>query len=220
MPVSARRIARLMDHIDHIRPGDVIGYSGTILNGGLINLCTYGIPARGICHVGIVAEFDPSDPPAHMPGPTLLTDHPVSLLFESLDDCDTVCFFRGTRGPGVQAHRLVEQIVPEKGMVWHYPLARPLRALQSRRLLVGLMSHLGKGYDRIGGFRSAGKGFSWLESKLRHADLSALFCSELCVAVLNQLNLFGTANVSSWSPNKFVRAGVKRGLFKQPVRIW
>uniref|UniRef100_A0A6M3KW56 Peptidase n=1 Tax=viral metagenome TaxID=1070528 RepID=A0A6M3KW56_9ZZZZ len=203
-----------------IKAGDILGFSG---NGWLsfgINLLTYGIPYYNISHVGIVADVDDEDFPGLNKKPGFWTRHPTGLfLFESLVFPDPPCLFLLTGAPGVRASNIDESINRSRGRVWHYPCRHNLRPLHSRRLTRFLVDQLGKGYDKIGAFRAAGVGFSWLESLLRKEDLSSLFCSELCAAAYKHIWVMDTDHASKWSPNSFIRYCRKENILLEPKRL-
>jgi len=184
------------------KAGDILGFSGDSWLSAGINLATYGIPFWSLSHVGILGEHEGE-----------------VLLFESTGLNDLPCAIQGKQVCGTQAHRLDECIEAYDGKVWHYPLCRPLRRFENRKLSAFLHKHLGKDYDAIGAFRSAGVGWSWLESKLRPQDLSSLFCSEYCAAAHTHVGLFHTEHVSRWSPNRLVRAERRRGILLKPWRL-
>lgn len=172
-----------------LEPGDIIGYCGFALGSAIINLATYGIPFWNLSHVGIVGEH-----------------HGRLLIFES-------CL-----GSGVQASDLAS-IDGYHGRVYHYPLTTPLYDFERRRLNGFLEDYLGTPYDEIGAFRSAGVGWSLIESFLRPADLSSIFCSELCAAALTYIGRFHTDHVSRWSPNRLVRVARRQGILGKPIQL-
>lgn len=182
--------------------GDIIGFSGSALSSVFINLGTYGIPFWDLSHVGMVAEHDGR-----------------LVLFESVSDDTEPCVVRGVNVHGSLAHELQSTIYRYKGKVWHYPLYRTLYDFESRRLSQFLLATLGISYDKIGAFRAAGVGFSWMESLLREADLSSLFCSEWCCAAHTEIGIFQTDHVSRYSPNRFVRTERRQGILLKPWRL-
>jgi hypothetical protein len=95
-----------MNDLSKIKPGDIIGFSGTGFVSGVINLGTFALPRCGLSHVGIVSEYEGE-----------------LLLFEStFMAADNVpCVIAGQPVRGVQAHTL-ESAVSRKGAVWHYPV--------------------------------------------------------------------------------------------------
>lgn len=185
-----------------MKPGDLLGFSGDSWASAGINLVTYGIPFWSLSHVGILGEH----------GGEL-------LLFESTTLSDLPCLVRGECFAGTQAHRTGDIVSAYRGKVWHYPIYRPLFDDERGRLNDFLIRHTGLPYDAIGAFRSGGIGYSWIESKLRLADLSSLFCSEFCCAAHAAIGLFITDHVSRWSPNRFVRAERRQGLLLKPARL-
>ncbi len=169
-------------------PGDVIGFSGRGLVSDLINVATFGVPRWSINHVGVVAAYD-----GHL------------MLFESTTLDDEPCAIQHRKVHGVQAHPVEERLASYDGRVYLYPLLSALDEQQSVDLTAFLVSHLGVPYDDIGAIRTGGLGFSFVESLLRPANLSAIFCSELVAAAHAYVGLFKTYNVSRWNPNRLVR---------------
>jgi len=211
-----------------LKAGDIIGFSGNDWLSAVINVFTYGIPYYNIAHVGIIAQYDPSDPyPIYSQEEIYDFDaRPGLYMFESVmannSFCMPPCAFRGKYTDGVQAHYMPNMwglLARRKGRIWHYPLCRKLRPLESRRLTNFLLRNLGARYDAIGAFRAAGLGFSWVESLLRKEDLTSIFCSELCAAAHRHVGIFDTNNASFWNPNRFVRAERRNGILERPVRI-
>ena len=188
------------------KPGDIIGFSGDSWLSVGINLATYGIPFWSLSHVGVVGEYD-----GEYDGEL--------LVFESTEQSDLPCAIQGKPVCGTQAHRLDECVEAYCGKVWLYPLYRSLYAKERKRLNTFLRKYIGTNYDAIGAFRSAGVGWSWLESKLRRADLSSLFCSEYCAAAHVSVGIFRTDHVSRWSPNRLVRTERRRGILLKPWRL-
>lgn len=185
-----------------VKPGDIIGFSGNSWLSAGINLATYGLPFWSLSHVGIIARF-----------------RDRNVLFESTSLSDLFCMVQRKRVSGTQAHRAYECISKYKGKVWHYPLRWALPTGDAMRLTTFLLKYIGTNYDAIGAFRSGGKIWSWLESKLRREDLTSLFCSELCVAAHHHVKIFYPNGASHWNPNNFVREERKRGILLKPVRI-
>jgi hypothetical protein len=182
--------------------GDLLGFSGDGWLSAGINLATYGIPYWSLSHVGIVGEYK---------GRT--------LLFEScLEDADP-CEIKGKVFSGTQAHTIESRLTDYHGKIWHYPLYRSLYDFERKRLNRFLRDTTGIPYDEIGAFRAGGIGFSWLESLLREADLSSLFCSEWCAAAHSTIGIFQTDNASRWSPNKLVRHERRQEILLAPRRL-
>lgn len=182
--------------------GDIIGFSGHDWLSAGINLATYGIPGFSLSHVGIVGEYQNE-----------------KVLFESTTLSELPCLMQGRVVSGAQVHRIEERLAGYAGRAWHYPLYRTLYTHERRRLNAFLYAHVGTPYDTIGAFRSAGIGYSLIESKLRRADLSSLFCSEWCAAAHATIGLFATGHVSRWNPNRFVRYERRAGILKRRVRL-
>lgn len=216
-----------------MKAGDIIGWSGNTWLSAGINLATYGIPYWGLSHIGILADCDyfdefPGGYPFHYEYPHRSNDEDIKLLlFESLIECDVPCAIQGKQVRGTQAHHIGDRITREAcchEKIWHYPLYRELRPLESRRLTGYLIKHLGKDYDAIGAFRAGGIGFSFIESLLRKADLSSFFCSEQCAGAHKHIGLLsphglGEIHASRWSPNLFTRTEVRHGIILKPTRL-
>jgi hypothetical protein len=185
-----------------IKPGDIIGFTGSHWKSCAINLATYGIPWWSLSHIGIVGEHSGS-----------------LLLFESTTFNTQPCVITGKFIQGSQAHHLEGAVNNYNGKVWHYSLYRSLFDHERHRLNDFLYDTLGRPYDRIGAFRAGGVGFSWLESKLRGADLSSIFCSEWCASAHAAIGIFPNDNGARWNPNLFARTERKMGLLRKPRRL-
>jgi len=208
-------------HWGTIKPGDIIGFSGDSWVSATINIATYGIPYWDLSHVGIVAEYDVmwDGPGREYPYSEFRHRHHELLLFESTFGCPMPCEILGKVTSGVQAHPIAKRIEQYGGKVWHYPLYRELRPLETRRMTAFLLEYLGRNYDWIGAVRAAGRGFSWLESRLRREDLSSLFCSEYCAGAHKHINLLDTHSASRWSPNLLTRVERRCGILLKPRRL-
>jgi len=189
--------------LEEIKAGDIIGFSGDGLSSAGIILATYGLPYLSLSHVGIMGRT---------------TDGRL-LLFESTTPDELCCEYAGQPFSGTQAHSLDARLANYRGKVWHYPLTRKLFAHEDARLTEFLEATVGRPYDQIGAFRAGGAGFSWLESRLREQDLSALFCSEWCAAAHTEIGIFRTDNVSRWSPNLFTRTERRMGILRSARRL-
>lgn len=198
-----------------LKAGDIIGFSGDSWMSAMINLTTYGIPYWDLSHVGIVGAINAED--FGYFGDRFIP--PRLLLFESTFGCPMPCEIQQKTGNGMQAHNIDERIEQYGGKVWHYPLSRALRPLESRRLTAFLFKHLGRNYDAIGAIRAGGVGFSWLESRLRQEDLSSLFCSEYCAGAHKHIDILDTHSASRWSPNLLTRVERRRGILLKPRRM-
>lgn len=185
-----------------LQVGDIIGFSGYHLSSAFINLVTYGIPFWSLSHVGIIGEYDGQ-----------------LLLFESDAAESDPCVIQGKPFSGTQAKHLDTKLRNYSGRAWHYPLYRSLYEDERSRLNHFLLGHIGIPYDKIGAFRAGGIGWSWVESQLRPADLSSLFCSEYCAAAHAHTGLLRTSHVSRWSPNYLVRHERRRGMLMKPRRL-
>jgi len=124
--------------LSQIKDGDLLGFSGQGWLSDVINLGTWRLPRWGISHIGIVCTY-----------------RKEKYIFESTTTIDKPCDIKHQRVRGVQAHKL-EDILARPGKVWHYPLVSPLFMFEIQRLLLNLLSVLGKPYDLIGAGRSAG----------------------------------------------------------------
>jgi len=184
------------------KPGDVIGFSG---DGGLsftVNILSYGIPWYSISHLGILGEHDGE-----------------LLLFESTTLSNISCKIQNKTVEGVQAVRLEDRVEHYDGKVFHYPLVDPLTDDENQQLYDFLHEQIGKPYDLIGALRAGGSLWAWFESHLREADLNFLFCSELVASSLHKVDRLETHNVSSWSPNKLIRHGLKKKILQKARRL-
>ena len=182
--------------------GDLIGFSGSDWLSAGINLTTYGVPGWSLSHVGIVGEY-----------------RDEVVLFESTTLSELPCLVQGKVVSGAQVHPIEDRLAGYTGRVWHYPLYRSLYKHERLRLNEFLCSRVGTPYDAIGAFRSAGVGYSWIESWLQPADLSSLFCSEWCAAAHAATGIFANAHVSRWNPNRFVRAERRAGILRRRIRL-
>jgi len=171
-----------------IKTGDIVAFSGHGKTSCFVNLVTYGIPCWHASHVGIIGEYK--------------GEH---LLFESTTLSNVPCIIQKKHFRGVQAVRLGDRVKTYRGKAWHYPIYRPLYSFEEDRLNEFLISKIGTPYDKVGGMRSAGAGFSWIESKLRGEDLNLLFCSEYVAAAHRLTGLLRIENASRWNPNKLIR---------------
>lgn len=187
---------------EQILPGDIIGFSGDAWASAGITLATYGIPWWSLSHVGIMGEHDGR-----------------LLLYESTTLDPDPCAIKGEHINGSQAHFLDSKLAKYPGKAWHYPLVRELYSFERERLNSFLNDTIGIPYDQLGAFRSGGVGLSWIESLLRDADLSSLFCSEWCCAAHTNIGIFRTDNVSRFSPNRFVRYERKKKILLPPRRL-
>jgi hypothetical protein len=111
----------------------------------------------------------------------------------------------GGRFNGTQVNDLDTVLANYVGRVWEYPLYRPLYDFEETRLTNYLASTLSTPYDKMGAFRSAGVGFSFLESLLRQQDLHHIFCSEWVASALSEIGIMPTEDAARWNPNHLVR---------------
>ena len=188
--------------VPEFKAGDILGFSGHALLSAWINLMTYGIPFWGLSHCGIIAEHQGQ-----------------LVLFESCAETPDPCIVQEKLVSGSQAHDIDRAVASYPGKVWHYPLYRKLYDFESKRLSKFLRGSLGMPYDTIGAFRATGVGFSTLESMLRPADLSSLFCSEWCCAAHSDIGVFPTDHSGRYSPNRFVRTERRHGILLKPTRL-
>ena len=205
-----------------LKAGDILGFSGDSWWSAGINIATYGLPWWSLSHVGIVAEI-PEDCGLSWRGNANcccigIPAPGTKVLFESTMSCGLPCMFQNEVVHGVQGHKPIDRIAEYRGKVWHYPMCRALRPLESERLTCFLLSHLGRNYDALGAFRAGGAGFSWLESRFRPEDLTSLFCSEYVAAAQKRIKLWH-GNASRWSPNLLVRRERRAGLLLEPRRL-
>jgi hypothetical protein len=188
---------------DESKAGDIIGFSGDSWISTLVNIATYGIPFWSLSHVGVLGHADDGR----------------LMLFESTQLDGLPCEITGEVFLGTQAHQLEHVVEAYKGKVWHYPVFRPLYAGEDERLTDFLMATLHAPYDRLGAFRSAGVGLSWIESLLHPDNLNSIFCSELVAAAYACIGLWATDNVSRWNPNRLVRRLRAAGVLRKPRRL-
>jgi len=195
--------------IDQLAPGDIVGFSGDHWLSTAINLATYGIPWWDLSHVGIIGEYTFPD-----------TSVPERLLFESTMAASTLpCAITGQLFSGTQAFHIGPRLQEYQGRIWHYPLCRPLYDFERARLNKFLLDTLHTPYDKMGAFRSAGVGLSWVESLFREQDLASIYCSEWCCAAHTYVGLFRTDSVSRWSPNHFVRTERREHILQKRRRL-
>lgn len=174
-----------------IQAGDIIAFSGSDWVSDAINLVTWGLPRRGIHHVGIVS---------------LIHNEPV--LYEAMSSADYrgPCLRTGRKVAGFQAHKLDEILDTVEGQrVFQLPLRCPLYPHQETRLQQYLDSLLGTPYDRLGAFRAGGLALRTVASLIHRECLSSLFCSEVAAATLAHIGVFQTRTASQWSPNGLCR---------------
>ena len=184
------------------KAGDILGFSGASLVSDVINLATFGLPRWSISHVGILAEVDDR-----------------LLLVESTTLDRLPCAIQHKCVEGVQAHVPADVILAYRGRVWQYPLYRSLYEAESKRLTRFLLSKIGESYDKIGAYRAAGVGFSWLESKLHPENLHSLFCSELDAAAYREIGIMPCENAGRFNPNYLVRSLRRKEILLPPVRL-
>ena len=187
---------------ERFKVGDVLGFSGTGRLSWGINLATYGVPGWGISHVGIIGEWQGR-----------------LVLYESTINDDLPCVISKHRFSGVQAHEIAEVISVYPGRVWHYSLYRSLYDHESKRLHSFLDKKIGTPYDQLGAIRSAGAGFSWIESIFRKENLEWIYCSELLAATFAATGLYPIVNASRWNPNRLIRRLRRHRVLKRPERI-
>lgn len=194
----------LMPHFykPKLRPGDIIACSGSCLQSDFINVVTFGIPRVHASHLMICAEVANA-----------------LLLFESTTGCSIPCAINGQCINGTQAHEIGPRIAEYRGKVWHYPLVKPLRAEERRRLSKYLINTIALPYDTIGGLRSGGKIWNAINRRLHPESLSALFCSEWVASALTRIERFDTISASGWSPNGLIRELRNRGIVRECMRM-
>ena len=79
------------------------------------------------------------------------------------------------------------------------------------------MGMVGTPYSEIAAFRSAGLGFSWLESVLREQDMRHIFCSELAAAAYSNIGVMPMSAPQRWSPT-ILRSLRSREVLLRPLR--
>lgn len=187
------------------KAGDIVGFLGNGLESTAISLCTYGwpwFPYLSLSHVGILADHNGE-----------------LLIFESNEQDMEPCVIQGKTVSGTQAHTLESRVKSYDGLMWHYPLSRPLYDFESKRLSEFLLETIGLPYDKLGAFRAGGIGWSWVESQLYDQNLNSIFCSEWCAAAHTEIGIFHTDHVSRWSPNYFCRTERRQGILLAPRRL-
>ncbi len=185
-----------------MKPGDLIAFSGDSFVSDVINIGTYGIPRWSASHVGIMSNANGR---LLMFEATTLEGLPCEILHKKFDGC--------------QAHVLEDVLATYKGKAWAYPLYRPLYASEEQRLTEFLMGMVGTPYSEVAAFRSAGLGFSWLESVLRPRDMRHIFCSELDAAAYSDIGLMPVSDPQRWSPNHLVRYLRSKNVLLRSVRL-
>lgn len=178
-----------------LKSGDVICFSGRGFVSDAINLATFGIPRRGISHVGIISTYNGDQ-----------------LLYESTSFGRPPCYWTGRKISGFQAHRMVDVLDFADCPVWVLPLRRPLYNDESDRLANFLDGRIGFPYDRLGAARSAGFAFRLLESMLHREDLSSVFCSEVVAAALSYIGVLNITSAGKYNPNALCRTLRRRGI--------
>lgn len=185
-----------------MRPGDTLGFSAWSRLGVGINLCTFGIPFWCLSHIAGVVR---------VPGVSRL------LVCESTTQYHAPCVLCGKVHDGVQFHYVPERVRSYRGLVWRYPLSKPLTVHESRLLGNWCASQHGKTYDYIGAFRSRETLVACLLRK--DEDLNSMFCSELWTAGLREVRRVRTENASAWSPNLLGRYLVRHRVCKRPETL-
>lgn len=199
---SRMKLPNLSPESGILRAGDILACSGGSFQSDFINLVTYGVPRRSASHLMILAEHNDD-----------------LLIFESTTGCALPCALFHRRFNGTQAHFLESRLTEYDGRVWHYPLAKPLRSFERRRLSRFLIDSLGTPYDNRGATAAGGKLWSLVKASLHQESISALFCSEWVAAALRHIERFDTRNVSAWSPNALIREMNRRALLGRPGRV-
>lgn len=182
------------------KAGDLLGFSHRGALGYGINLASRGVPGWGLSHVAMVGK------------------HPTEnrlALFESTMSAPSPCVLAGHQVSGVQCQEINGRIKRYDGRVWHYPLIEPLGQVRSAVVTRWWTDRLGHAYDTAGAIQSRK---AWY---FRQADLTSLFCSEACVAVLQEIGIIldGRRNASQWTPNATGRALVSQRLTYKPRRL-
>ena len=188
--------------LSQIKDGDLLGFSGQGALSDLINIGTWRMPRQGIAHIGICCTY-----------------RKQKYIFESTTtNGDKSCVLQGKPVNGVQAH-LLEDILTRPGKVWHYPLTSELYPQEQKRMVLLLLSSLGRPYDMEGAGRSAGFVFRTIGMLLRDQDLSKFFCSELCALALTTVGRARIMNVSGQNPNSLVFRLSRKGVIRKRRRI-
>lgn len=180
--------------MERFEPFGLCGFSSWGRVGVVINAATWGVPFWHLSHIAVAARHP---------------DRPELLLCESTTLADSPCIIQGRRVAGVQWHPIAERIRAYKGLVWYYRPRSPLYHDEAARLSEFLAGMTGRHYDTPGALGAR----DWLLAALvrwgRPADLSSLFCSELCAAAGQMLDRFPPGdNASGFSPNRLARKAV------------
>jgi hypothetical protein len=200
----------------NLRPGDIIGFAGGGHIARSINAGTWGWPFRhprawrGISHVAVVA------PRTTSPSDSL-------VLFESSTLATTPCLIQGKVVQGVQCQDLkvrLQWYADRGGTAWHYSLRKPLS--ESAVVLLGRFcrDHIGVRYDVRGALNARSTPIAWLRRKFTREDLTELYCNEFVGAALRYAGAWEIANVSTLSPNRFVRLGVREKVLGYPGQLY
>jgi hypothetical protein len=150
-------------------------------------------------------------------------DYQQLLLFESTGSIDTPCLFNRRVVCGVQAHTLTWRWLLSQrggGIMWHYPLTRPLDKDEEAVLAKAAYDLLGTPYDYWGAPWARTLGLGWLCHLLSSRPaLNALFCSEFGILLHEAVGLFECRNPSNWSPAHWMRVERWRGIVEKPQRV-
>lgn len=190
-----------------LKPGDILGFSGSGFTGGFINCVTGAFPGFGNSHIAIIASF----------ARNLAIFESTTLLS---DDEANACIVDGECVSGVQAHWL-DHLARRKGKVWVYRLKHNLLPLQSARLTRYLLRQIGKPYDLESCLMAGGCGKirNYLRQFLYGHDSTKMFCAELVLECVNLFLSEPVANTETWSPNGAMRYLVSDGFYFEKERL-
>ena len=73
---------------------------------------------------------------------------------------------------------------------------------EDERLTDFLMATIHVPYDKLGAFRSAGVGLSWIESLLHRDNLNSIFCSEWWLPAYACIGFGRRTMCARWNPNR------------------
>tara|TARA_Y100000310_G_scaffold148554_1_gene147809 strand:- start:659 stop:1222 length:564 start_codon:yes stop_codon:yes gene_type:complete len=186
-----------------VRPGDVLAFSNRGPAGWVINLTTWGVPTWGYSHLALVGL------------------HPITgriVLWESIMTYDMPCLLQEKLVKGMQVQDIDERIERYNGRIWHYALRKPLSSAERTKLTEYGQRYLGTNYDYVGAFRS--RGLSCIEKCIfRPEDLTAIYCSEWCIAAHRYVERIVGVNASRMNPNRAMRVERKMNVVQPRTRV-
>ena len=175
-------------------PGDLLFFSSPdwVSRGIALATCSPRQLWRGhwFSHVGVVAEYEPSN----------RMRYESAMLYETTMLCKQPCVVRGEVVKGAQLHFIWSRIEKHDGYVWVMRPKRPLSPRQARKLREFLTDGIERRlpYDTRGAVRSGTRLIKYLSRF--NEDLDAIFCSEWALAGLEEADVVGDRNASTYSP--------------------